>query len=56
MGELDIEHATVGIGQREGIEFALVTGVIQRAEVSPIHLEAFAGDRFHAHEGALRCK
>ena len=41
------------IDQREGIELALVARVVERAEVTPIDFEAFAGRRLHAHEGAL---
>ena len=51
--ELDVEHAAVRIDQREGIQFALVTGIIKRAEVSPVYFKAFAGERLHSHESAL---
>jgi hypothetical protein len=53
MRELDIEHATVRIDQREGIEFARVAGIVERAEMPPVHFEAFASERFHAHKGTL---
>ena len=38
MSELQIEHATVSIDESEGIELALVAGIIQHAEVPPIDL------------------
>ena len=54
VSELQIEHAAVRIDQREGIELALVAGVVQRAEVPPIDFETLAGAWLHAHEGATR--
>src|ERR1700722_6158051 len=53
MRELDVQHAAMRIDQREGVEFALVAGIIERSEMSPVHFEAFAGERFHPYEGAL---
>src|SRR5450432_305331 len=53
MRELDIKHAAMRIDQREGVEFPLVAGIIERSEMSPVHFEAFAGKRFHPYEGAL---
>jgi len=53
MRELDVEHTAMRIDQREGVEFALITGIIERAEVSPVHFKAFAGKRLHAYEGAF---
>ena len=53
MRELDIQHAAMRIDQREGVEFTLVAGIIERSEMSPVHFEAFAGERFHPYEGAF---
>ena len=53
VGELQIRHPAVPIDQREGIQFALVALVVERAEVAPVHLETFAGLGLHPHEGAL---
>ena len=53
VSELDVEHAAVRVDQREGIQLAHVAGIIERAEVAPVDFEAFAGERFHAHEGAV---
>jgi hypothetical protein len=55
VSELQIRHPAVPIDQREGIQFALVAFVAESAEVTPVHLEAFAGLGFHTHEGALGC-
>ena len=53
VSELQIEHAAVGIDQGEGVELALIAGVIERAEVPPIDFEALARRRLHANEGAM---
>src|ERR1035438_7691018 len=53
VGELQIRHPAMPIDQREGIQLTLVALVVESAEVSPVHLEAFAGLRFHTHKGAL---
>ena len=50
--ELNVEHAAVRIDQGEGIELARISRVFERAEVAPVNLEAFPGNRFHADEGA----
>src|SRR5215471_16839206 len=52
MGELRIEHAAVSFEQDEGVELALIPLIVEGAEVAPVDLEALAGSRFHAHEGA----
>ena len=52
VGELQVQHAAVRFDQGESIEFALVAGVIEHAEVSPIDFEALAWRRFHAQKGA----
>jgi hypothetical protein len=54
VSELRIEHAAVRIHQCEGVQLTGVAGIVERAEVAPIDFEAFSGERFHAHEGALR--
>src|SRR5580658_5489429 len=51
VGELDIQHPAVSIDQRERVQLAHVARVAERAEVAPVHLESFAGQRFHADEG-----
>ena len=56
MGELDEEHPAVSFDQTEGIEVALVAGIVQRAEVAPVDLEALSGSGLHAHEGAGRMR
>ena len=56
VSELQIEHATVGFHQGEGIELALVAGIIQRAKMPPIDLETLAGRRLHADKGASRLR
>ena len=50
VSELQIQHAAVRFDQGEGIELALVAGVIERAEVPPIDFEALAGG------GSMRTK
>src|SRR5664279_3553880 len=52
--ELDVHHAAVAFHQREGVQLALVAGVVEYAKVSPVDLEAIAGLRFHADVGAPR--
>src|SRR5208337_4389667 len=52
VGELDIEHAAVGLDEAEGVELAFITLIVERVKVAPIDLEALAGSGFHAHEGA----
>src|SRR5271167_613194 len=52
VSELDIEQATVTFDQAKGIELALVTLVVEGAEMAPIDLEALPGGRLHAHEGS----
>ena len=47
MGELQIQHAAVRFDQGESVELALVPGIVEYAEVSPVDLEALAGRRFH---------
>src|SRR6516164_2205858 len=54
MGELQVQHPAVALHQGEGVKLALVAGVIERAEVTPIDFEAFPGDRLHAHKCARR--
>ena len=51
VGELDIEHAAVGLDQAEGVELALIALIVERVKVAPVDLEALAGRGFHAHEG-----
>ena len=53
VGELQIEHAAVRLHQCECIELALVAGIIEHAEVSPIDLEALAWRWFHAQKGSV---
>src|SRR5260370_14075548 len=50
--ELDVHHAAVTFHQREGVQLARITGIVERAEVPPIDLEAISGRRFHAHVSA----
>src|SRR5207249_4710738 len=52
--ELQKQHAAVSIDESEGIELALVAGIIQHAEVPPIDLETLAGCWLHVNEGAIR--
>src|ERR1019366_3171946 len=52
MGELDVEHPAVTIDQTESVELPLVAGIIQGAEVAPVHLEALSGTGLHPYEGA----
>src|ERR1019366_843786 len=54
VGELQILHPAVSIDEGEGVELPLVALVVERLEVTPVDLEAFAGLWFHAHEGSLR--
>ena len=53
VGEFDIEHPTVSLDQREGVELALVTLIVERSEVAPINLKAFAGRRFQRQQQLL---
>ena len=55
VGELYVELAAVALDQAEGIEFARMPLIQQRAEVAPVDFKAFPGDRFHAHIGAPGC-
>src|SRR5262249_253186 len=48
------KHAAMGIYEREGVEFALVARVFERAKVSPIDFEPFARRGLQANEGTLR--
>src|SRR6516164_2773573 len=43
MSELQIQHPAVRVDQSEGIQLAFVTLVVERAEVTPVYFEAFAG-------------
>src|SRR5450759_5883420 len=52
--ELQILHPAVPVHQGEGVELPLIALVVQRVEVPPVGLEAFARLWFHAHEGSLR--
>lgn len=54
MSELQIEHTAVGFHQSEGVQFALIAGIIQRAEVPPIDFKTLTGRGLHANEGATR--
>ena len=54
VSELQVKPAAMGIHQREGVEFALVARVVERAKVSPIDFEPFARRGLHANEGTLR--
>src|ERR1019366_9158772 len=54
MGELQVLHAAVRVDKREGVEFTEIALVVERSEVTPIDLEAFAGFGFHADEGAWK--
>src|SRR6266566_357742 len=51
--ELDVHHAAFTLHQREGVQLALVAGVVEGAEVPPVDLEAIARQRFHAHVCAV---
>ena len=53
VGELYVELAAVALDQAEGIEFARMALVQQRAEVAPVDFKAFPGRRFHAYVGTL---
>jgi hypothetical protein len=52
--ELQILHPAVPVNESEGVELPLIALVVQRVEVPPVGLEAFARLWFHAHEGSLR--
>ena len=52
--ELQILHPAVPIDEGEGIELPLVALVVERFEMTPVDLEAFAGLWFHTHECSLR--
>src|SRR5271169_6715833 len=52
--ELQILHPAVPVNEGEGVEFPLIALVVQRVEVTPVGLEAFARLWFHAYEGSLR--
>jgi hypothetical protein len=52
--ELDVHHAAVAFHQREGVQLALVAGVVEGAEVPPVDLEAITGLGFHANVSAAR--
>src|ERR1700729_2282891 len=54
VGELQILHPAVPIDEGEGVELPLVALVVERFEVTPVDLEAFAGLWFHTHKGSLR--
>ena len=51
--ELQIHFAAVTFDQAEGIELARVTLIEQRAEVTPVDIEAFSGSWLHANIGTL---
>jgi hypothetical protein len=53
VGELQVEHAAVRFDQGECIKLALVAGIIEHAEVSPINLEALAWRWLHAQKGSV---
>jgi hypothetical protein len=46
----------VRVDEREGVEFTEIALVIERSEVTPIDLEAFAGVGLHADEGAWKAQ
>ena len=50
VSELDIQHPAVCVDEREGIQFARVPRVTQRAEVAPVDFETLPSQRLHAHE------
>jgi hypothetical protein len=52
--ELDIHHAAVAFHQGEGVQLARIAGLVERAEVPPVDLEAISGRRFHADVSAAR--
>ncbi len=49
VSEFEVHSAAVALDQAEGIELARTAVVHQRAEVSPIHIEAFTGAGLDAH-------
>src|ERR1035441_4706343 len=51
---LQILHAAVPGNEGERVELPLIALVIERFEVPPVGLEAFARLWFHTHEGSLR--
>ena len=54
VGEFHVEHAAVCFDQTKGVELALIALLVERAEVTPVDLEALTGGRLHTHERA-RC-
>ena len=52
--ELQILHPAVPVNESEGVELPLIALVVERFEVTPVGLEAFARLWFHTHEGSLR--
>src|SRR5271155_257763 len=52
VSELQVHFAAVTFDEAESIQLARSAVVEQRAEVSPIDFEAFAGTGLHAHIGA----
>jgi len=40
--ELGVHHAAMAFHQREGVQLALVAGVVERAEVPPVDLETIS--------------
>src|SRR5207342_1729295 len=51
--ELQVLHPAVPVNESEGVELPLVALVVERVEVTPVGLEAFARLWFHTHEGSL---
>ena len=54
VSKLQIEYAAVSLDEGERVELALVTGVVERAEVTPIDFETLARGGLHADKGATR--
>ena len=52
MGELNVEFAAVAFHQAECVKLARCAGIVQRAEVAPIDVEAVARRRLHADIGS----
>src|SRR5271157_1950160 len=52
--ELQILHPAVPVNESEGVKLPLIALVVERFEVTPVGLEAFARLWLHAHEGSLR--